>query len=111
MNKTKSNMEVKINHHPEEEPLDAFDQLIVNELGQQARWRGLMQEWEQQQRRRRRMRLLPVFSNIASVAALMIMGLILQAFLPKTKLIDQVVVDQVMPKTEQVEIQVDTLKH
>ena len=96
-------------HHPDTmENHDALDQLIIGELGQQVRWRKLMQDWEQQQRKRRRMRLLPVFSNIASVAALMIMGFILQAFLPKTNLANQITTEPLMPHFDQRTIPSDT---
>lgn len=102
-------MVIKLNHHPEtEEPQDALDHLIINELGQQARWRGIMQEWDMQQRRRRRLRLLPVMSNIASVAALMILGFILQAFLPKTQLVDSTAASQAVPVMEQLVTPSDT---
>ena len=86
-----------------------LDQLIIGELGQQARWRRLMQDWEQQQRRRRRMRLLPVFSNIASVAALMIVGFFLQAFLPKTNLANQIPTEPLMPHFDQSTIPSDSV--
>lgn len=83
------------------EQQDALDQLIIDELGQQARWRGLMQDWEEQQRRRRRRRILPVLSNIASVAALMILGFILQTLIPRTNLADRIPADPVYPHIEQ----------
>ena len=97
-----TDMEIKLNHHPEAvETQDALDRLIIDELGQRERWRGLMQGWELQQLRRRRMRLLPVLSNIASVAALMIVGFVLQALFPKTTLADRTQTEKMIPAIEQ----------
>lgn len=70
--------------NPDEERIDALDHLIFRELGRQDAWRQMMQQWEARQRKQRRLRLLPVISNIASVAALFVMGLFLQAMLPTT---------------------------
>lgn len=68
----------------DEERIDALDHLLFRELGRQDAWRQQMQQWDARQRQQRRLRLLPVISNIASVAALFILGLFLQAALPTT---------------------------
>lgn len=70
------------NLHLEEERIDALDHLIFRELGQQAQWQQTMNHWEQRARQQRRLRFLPVLSNIASVAALFILGLIVEAMVP-----------------------------
>ena len=64
------------------ERLDALDELIVSELGEQQRLRLMMQAWETRKRTARRLRLVPIISNILSVAALMTIGFILQALMP-----------------------------
>lgn len=84
---------------PEETPerLDALDELIVQELGKQQQLRDMMKQWdgeqlavdceqvaEEKRRRARRLRLMPIISNILSVAALMTVGFILQALIPKS---------------------------
>ena len=74
------------NLNPDEERIDAVDHIIFKELGEQARLKQKMQEWEERKRKQLRLRLLPVVSNIASVAALFVMGIFLQAMLPKTNL-------------------------
>jgi ABC-type Fe3+-siderophore transport system permease subunit len=74
------------NLNPDEERIDAVDHIIFKELGEQARLKQKMQEWEERKRKQLRLRLLPVVSNIASVAALFVMGVFLQAMLPKTNL-------------------------
>lgn len=66
------------------EGMDALDKLIADELGQQERLRNMMQSWETRKRAQRRSRLIPFISNILSVAALMIAGLIIHALVPKT---------------------------
>ncbi len=66
----------------DEERIDALDHLVFRELGHQAQWRDTFARWEQRQQRARRRRLIPVFSNIASVAALFLLGLIFQAMVP-----------------------------
>ena len=82
---------------PEEpEQLDALDELIINELGQQQRLRAMMQRWELRQRRARRLRLLPIVSNILSVAALMILGFVLQALVPGLHATTTTVADDVI---------------
>lgn len=83
---------------PEETPerLDALDEMIVQELGKQQQLRDMMKQWdgelkavdceqavEEKRRRARRLRLMPIVSNILSVAALMTVGFILQALIPK----------------------------
>ena len=68
----------------DEERIDALDHLLFRELGRQDAWRQQMLQWDARQRQQRRLRLLPVISNIASVAALFILGLFLQAALPTT---------------------------
>jgi len=72
------------------ERLDALDELIVNELAAEQRLRQQMRSWDEAQRRQeqrrrtqRRVRLVPIISNILSVAALMTVGFILQALMPK----------------------------
>ncbi len=74
------------NHYEPEglEQQDALDQLIINELGQQDRLRQMMQSWEVRRRAQRRQRLIPFISNVLSVAALMVVGLIIHALIPKT---------------------------
>ncbi len=84
------------NQHPDEERIDAVDHIIFRELGEQARLKQKMQEWEERKRQQRRLRMLPVVSNIASVAALFVMGLFLQAMLPDTK-----VATDILPQIEQ----------
>lgn len=74
------------NLNPDEERIDAVDHIIFRELGEQARLKQKMQEWEERKRKQLRLRLLPIVSNIASVAALFVMGVFLQAMLPKTNL-------------------------
>ena len=74
------------NLNPDEERIDAVDHIIFKELGEQARLKQKRQEWEERKRKQLRLRLLPVVSNIASVAALFVMGVFLQAMLPKTNL-------------------------
>lgn len=86
------------NLHPDEERIDAVDHIIFRELGEQARLKQKMQEWEERKRQQRRLRLLPVVSNIASVAALFVMGLFLQAMLPDTK-----VATDILPQIEHTE--------
>ncbi len=86
------------NHYPDEERIDAVDHIIFRELGEQARLKQKMQEWDERKRQQRRMRLLPVVSNIASVAALFVMGFFLQAMLPDTK-----VATDILPQIEQTE--------
>ena len=78
------------NHHNDEERIDALDHLIFRELGRQQQMRQQMQQWDNRQRQRFRSRLLPVVSNAASVAALFVMGLVLQAMLPTTKVTTEV---------------------
>ena len=75
---------------PDEERIDAVDHIIFRELGEQERLRQQMQQWEERQRKQRRLRLLPVVSNIASVAALFVMGVFLQAMLPKTHIANDI---------------------
>lgn len=82
----------------DEERIDALDHLLFRELGRQDVWRQQMQQWEARQRQQRRLRLLPVISNIASVAALFILGLFLQAALPSTN-----VSTSLVPPTEPTE--------
>ena len=91
---------------PKETPerLDALDEIIVQELGRQQQLRDMMKQWygqqttegseqtaicreqaaEEKRRRARRLRLMPIVSNILSVAALMTVGFILQALIPKS---------------------------
>ena len=109
----------------EPEQLDALDQLIIDELGQQQRLRAMMRQWDEEQsegcvedqhtlvlklqeqrRRQRRLRLVPIISNILSVAALMTVGFILQAVLPTLKATNPTpsvglppVVDTIIPTT------------
>lgn len=109
----------------EPEQLDALDQLIIDELGQQQRLRSMMRQWDEEQsegcvedqhalvlklqeqrRRQRRLRLVPIISNILSVAALMTVGFILQAVLPTLKATNPTpavglppVVDTIIPTT------------
>ncbi len=78
------------NLYADEERIDAVDHIIFRELGEQARLRQKMQEWDERKRQQRRMRLLPVVSNIASVAALFVMGLFLQAMLPDTNVATEI---------------------
>ncbi len=99
-----------INHNEDEERIDALDHLIFRELGQQDTWRQTMQQWEERQRQRqqqRRYRLIPVLSNIASVAALFILGLIVEAMVPNTQLFDSINEAQPTPPVE-VESQAET---
>ena len=75
-------MSTNSNTHPDEERIDALDHLIFRELGHQAQWHQTMAMWDQRVRQQRRLRILPVLSNIASVAALFILGLIVQSMVP-----------------------------
>ena len=74
----------------EEERIDTLDHLIFHEIGQQSQWVQTMQMWEERARQQRRRRLLPVFSNIASVAALFILGFIVEAMMPDVKVTDSI---------------------
>ncbi|MCR4994450.1 MAG: hypothetical protein K6A32_03585 [Bacteroidales bacterium] len=75
----------------DEERIDALDHLIFRELGQQAQWQQTMAMWNQRARQQRRLRFIPVLSNIASVAALFILGLILEAAVPGIGVSDSLV--------------------
>ena len=102
----------------EPEQLDALDNLIIDELGHQQRLRHLMQLWDQQQtddpaalalrqqeqrRRARRLRLVPIVSNILSVAALMTVGFIIQSLLPTLNASTTASsADDILPAIEQV---------
>lgn len=87
----------------EPEQLDALDELIISELGQQQRLRAMMQQWDRQmqldQRRRaqRRLRLVPIVSNILSVAALMTVGFVLQSLVPGLRASSQTSADDLLP--------------
>ncbi len=72
-----------------EERIDQLDHLLFRELGSQQQWRHTFQMWEQRQRQQRRLRLVPFISNAASVAALFIVGVLVQAFVPKLTLSDR----------------------
>ena len=76
--------------HDNEERIDQLDHLLFRELGAQQQWRQTFQLWEQRQRQQRRLRLIPFISNVASVAALFIVGLLIKAFVPKLAVGDQV---------------------
>ena len=93
--------------HLEEERIDALDHLIFRELGQQAQWQQTMNHWEQRARQQRRLRFLPVLSNIASVAALFILGLIVEAMVPGINLSNSFIPS--MPATEQTTAPTDSL--
>jgi hypothetical protein len=93
---------------------DAIDQLIIDELGHQEQLRRKMKEWDcrmaletpsrlssnDRQRLLRRHRLVPIISNILSIAALMVVGLILQALVPGFGLTSQATSDQLLPAVE-----------
>lgn len=72
-----------------EERIDQLDHLLFRELGIQQQWRRTFQTWEQRQRQQRRLRLVPFISNAASIAALFIVGVLVQAFVPKLVLDDR----------------------
>ena len=93
-------MEVKLYNNEPEETMDELDQLIAHEINSQAQWQAMMQDWEQRKRRQRRLRLLPVISNIVSVAALMVLGFFIQSLMPEAKLADQNKADQLIPVIE-----------
>ncbi len=60
---------------------EPINQLIDHELSEQVRWQRLHNLWDsrrERQRLRLRHRYLTIVSNIASVAALLIVGLIMQ---------------------------------
>ena len=78
----------------DEERIDALDHLIFRELGQQAQWQQTMEMWEQRARQQHRLRILPVLSNIASVVALFVLGLIVQAMVPGVRISDSLVQPQ-----------------
>ena len=94
---------------------DAIDQLIIDELGHQQKLRQKMMEWDRQvalgapsrlasdnhHRLRLRHRLVPIVSNILSIAALMVVGLILQALVPGFGLTSQVTSNQLLPAVRQ----------
>lgn len=102
----------------ESEQLDALDHLIIDELAHQQRLRQQMRLWDQQmqvpdnalilrrqeqRRRARRLRLVPLVSNILSVAALMTVGFIIQALLPSLNATTTTsAVDDIRPAIEQV---------
>ena len=100
-------MNTNDNLHSEEERIDALDHLIFRELGQQAQWQQTMQHWEQRARQQRRRRFLPVLSNIASVAALFILGLIVQAMVPGINLSDSFIPS--IPTTENPAVPTDSV--
>lgn len=91
----------EMNLPDDNERLDALDELLIREMGHQAQWRQTMLDWEARQRRQRRLRLMPVISNVLSVAALMILGFILQALIPQTKLTDEAASHPLLPTLEQ----------
>lgn len=97
--------------------LDALDHLIIDELAHQQRLRQQMRLWDQQmqvpdnalilrrqeqRRRARRLRLVPLVSNILSVAALMTVGFIIQALLPSLNATTTTSADDIRPAIEQV---------
>lgn len=92
---------------PDAQP-DALDNLILNELNEQARWHQTFAAWDARQRQQRRRRLLPVLSNIASVAALVVLGFVLHALVPVQKLVGNTTADQMIPKMEQLVTPTDT---
>ena len=89
----------------DEERIDALDHLIFHEIGQQAQWAQTMKMWEERARQQRRHRLLPVLSNVASVAALFVLGLIVEAMVPGIKIADSLVDSPSAPATEQAPVQ------
>ena len=89
----------------DEERIDALDHLIFHEIGQQAQWAQTMKMWEERARQQRRHRLLPVFSNIASVAALFVLGLIVEAMVPGIRITDSLVDFPSAPAVEQTPVQ------
>ena len=100
-------MNTNDNLHLEEERIDALDHLIFRELGQQAQWQQAMRHWEQRARQQRRLRFLPVLSNIASVAALFILGIIVQAMVPGINLSDSIIPS--IPSTEKPAVPTDSI--
>lgn len=100
-------MNTNDNLHLEEERIDALDHLIFRELGQQAQWQQAMRHWEQRARQQRRLRFLPVLSNIASVAALFILGIIVQAMVPDINLSDSIIPS--IPSTEKPAVPTDSI--
>ena len=78
----------------DEERIDVLDHLLFRELGQQEQWQQTMAMWEQRARQKRRLRILPVLSNVASVAALFVLGLIVEAMVPGVRISDSVVQPQ-----------------
>jgi len=89
----------------DEERIDALDHLIFHEIGQQAQWAQTMKMWEERARQQRRHRLLPVLSNVASVAALFVLGLIVEAMVPGIKIADSLVDSPSAPAVEQTPVQ------
>lgn len=73
-----------------EERIDEVDHLIFRELGQEAKWRQTLAVWDQRARQQRRLRILPVLSNVASVAALFVLGLIVEAMVPGVPVSDSI---------------------
>ena len=100
-------MNTNDNLHLEEERIDALDHLIFRELGQQAQWQQTMDRWEQRARQQRRLRILPVLSNIASVAALFILGIIVQAMVPGINIANSII--PLTPTTEQTTTPTDSV--
>lgn len=86
--------------HQPDERLDALDQLIVCELGKQQQWRDTMRAWEARRRQQRRLRLAPVISNLLSVAALMVVGFIMQALIPRVHLTNETAAERLLPVME-----------
>lgn len=78
----------------DEERIDVLDHLLFRELGQQEQWQQTMAMWEQRARQKRRLRILPVLSNVASVAALFVLGLIVEAMVPGVRISDSFVQPQ-----------------
>ena len=91
---------MKLNEFVSDERWDALDDLIVSELGKQQQWRDTMDAWEARRRQQRRLRLAPVISNLFSVAALMVVGFILQALIPQTRLADETSTERLFPVLE-----------
>ena len=92
---------------------DPVDRLIEAEFGRQEELRRMMRQWDaraatavEDARRRhiRRLRAAHIVSNILSLAALMILGFIVQALMPKTIARSSTAADSLRPIVEHVSL-------
>ncbi len=63
---------------------DSLDLAIISELTAQETLRRQFARWQAQHDNSRRLRLTPLIANLASIAALFVAGLIVQALVPNS---------------------------